>query len=107
MTNLPTLVLVWLLQAPAPKPPAAAADVGVWDAAIVRRAAALIPTPAEWDRAATGVCRAHATRLSLQCALERAADEAGTGQPAISACRFQGSSSGWVGSCGPLFDEAS
>ena len=119
MTSLPTvlLTLLWLLQTPTPKPPAIAADVGVWDAAIVRRAAAIIPTPAEWDRAATGECRAHATRLSLQCALEQAADEAGTGQPAISSCRFQRSSSSfrgplqpgdrWAGSCGPLFDEIS
>jgi hypothetical protein len=46
------LVLVWALlaQAASPKLPATAADVGTWDAAIVRRAAALIPAPAQRDR---------------------------------------------------------
>jgi len=97
-----------LLQAPRPKPPAAVADIGAFDAAIVRRAAALIATPAQWDRAATGDCPARATRFSLQCALQEAADSAGEGQPAISDCQFHRASSGrWEGSCGPLFDEDS
>jgi hypothetical protein len=96
------------VQTPAPKPPTAVADVGAFDAAIVRRAAALIATPEQWDRAATSDCTAHAKRFSLQCALQTAADEAGAGQPAISDCRFHSSASGqWEGSCGPLFDEDS
>ena len=96
------------LQAPTTRPPTAAAEVGLWDAAIVRRAAALIATPAEWDRAATGDCPARVARFSLQCALQEAADAAGDGQPAISDCRFHSGSAGqWEGSCGPLFDEDS
>jgi hypothetical protein len=96
------------LQTPVPKPPAGVADVGQFDAELVRRAAALIPTPAQWDRAANGECRARATRFSLQCALQEAGDAAGAGQPPISDCRFRSSSSGqWEGSCGPLFDEDS
>ena len=96
------------LHTPAPKPPAGVADVGAFDAEIVRRAAALIATPAQWDRAATGGCTARATHFSLQCALQVAADAAGAGQPAISDCRFRTSASGpWEGTCGPLFDEDS
>src|SRR5690349_11954983 len=95
-------------QTPTLTPPAAVADVGAWDAALVRRAAALIATPAQWDRAATGTCTPHATRLSLQCAIATAADAAGAGQPAVSDCRFRGGPAGqWEGSCGPLFDEDS
>jgi len=96
-----------LAQAASPKLPATAADVGSWDAAIVRRAAALIPTPARWDRASTGDCPAHAASVSLICALQQAADEAGANQPAISDCRFHAVSGRWEGSCGPLFGEAS
>jgi hypothetical protein len=96
-----------LAQAASPKVPAAASEVGTWDAAIVRRAAALIPTPAQWDRASTGDCPARAASVSLICALQQAADEAGANQPPISDCRFHQTSGGWEGSCGPLFDEAS
>jgi hypothetical protein len=91
-------------RAPLPSTPA---EVGAWDAAIVRRAAALIPAPSQWDRASTGDCRPHAASVSLICALQQAADEAGANQPAISDCRFHATSGAWVGSCGPLFDEAS
>jgi hypothetical protein len=93
-----------VVQASAP-PPTKAADVGSWDAAIVRRAAALIPTVAQWDHAASGQCAHDAARVSLPCALQQAADEAGVGQPAISDCHFQGTSARWEGTCGPLFDE--
>ena len=82
------LVGALLAQAASPKLPATAADVGTWDAAIVRRAAALIPAPAQWDRASTGDCPAHAASVSLVCALQQAADEAGANQPPISDCRF-------------------
>jgi len=95
-----------LAQAASPALPATAADVGAWDAAIVRRAAALIPSPAQWDRASTGDCPAHAASVSLICALQQAADEVAASQPTISDCRFHPTSGGWEGSCGPLFDEA-
>ena len=74
------LVGALLAQAASPKLPATAADVGAWDAVIVRRAAALIPAPARWDRASTGDCPAHATSVSLICALQQASDEAGARQ---------------------------
>src|SRR5580765_2709601 len=86
-----------VVQAGAPPPPTEAADVGSWDAAIVRRAAALIPTVAPWDHAASGQCAHDAARVSLPCALQQAADEAGVGQPAISDCHFQGTSARWEG----------
>jgi hypothetical protein len=100
------LVGALLAQAASPKLPATAADVGTWDAAIVRRAAALIPA-ARWDRASTGDCPAHAASVSLVCALQQAAVEVGAHQPMISDCRFHTTSGGWEGSCGPLFGEAS
>lgn len=80
-------------------------DVGPWAAAIVRRAAQMIPTPAQWDRASTGDCPAHATAFSLLCALQQAADNAGRNQPERSDCRFHADTSGQEGSCGVLFDE--
>lgn len=95
----------FLLQTPALKLPTGAAEVGPFAAAIVRRAAALIPTPAQWERADPGDCPRDPKRFSLRCALQEAADAAGDGQPAMSGCRFHGSSGGWEGSCGPLFDE--
>ena len=73
----------------------------------MRRAAALIPAPAQWDRASTGDCLARAATISLICALQQAADEAAANQPTISDCRFHSASGGWEGSCGPLFDDAS
>ena len=53
--------------APAPmtKAPTTKADVGPWAAAIVSRAAQLIPTPAHWDKKSTGDCPAHAKTFSL------------------------------------------
>jgi hypothetical protein len=103
------LVIVGVLagQATSQKLPTTAAEVGAWDVAIVRRAAALIPTPAQWDRASTGDCPARAASVSLICALQKAADEAGANQPPISNCQFHLTSGGWEGGCGSLFDEAS
>jgi hypothetical protein len=107
-------LVIWLAvggaliaQASSLKLPETATDVGAWDAAIVRRAAALIPAPAQWDRASTGDCPARATSVSLICALQQAVDEAGANQSLISDCRFHSTSGGWEGSCGPLFGEAS
>lgn len=104
---LPAVAGTLLLQSGALTPPTRGADVGPFAAAIVRQAAALIPTAAAWDRNATDECPARPTRLSLPCALQEAADSAGDGQPAMSDCRFHPLSGGWEGSCGPLFDEDS
>jgi len=87
------------------KIPATDAEVGAWDAGIVRRAAALIPTPAKWDRASRGDCPAHAMSISLHCALQQAMDEARGNQPEISDCLFHSKAGRREGSCGPLFDE--
>jgi len=103
----PAIVGALLGQTASPRIPLAASDVGAWDVAIVRRAAALVPTPAQWDRASTDTCPPHAAKLGLLCALQQAADEAGANQPPISDCRFHPAAGGWEGSCGPLFDEAS
>lgn len=100
------LVGALLVQEVPAKPPATEADVGAWDAAIVRRAAGLIPTLTQWDRSSTGECPAHAASVSLFCALQQAADEAGANQPAISDCRFHPTSGGWKGNCGPLLGDA-
>ena len=62
------------------EPPASRADVGPWGAAIVRRAAQLIPTPAQWDKKSTGDCPANATTFSLICALRKVVDDAGANQ---------------------------
>jgi len=101
------LTAALVLQTAPAQPPTTSAEVGAWDAAIVRHAAALIPTPAQWDRAATADCSGHPARVSLPCALQTASDSAGVGQPAMSDCVFHSSSGGWEGTCGPLFDERS
>jgi hypothetical protein len=90
---------------PMTKAPTAKADVGPWASAIVRRAARLIPTPAQWDKNSTGDCPAHAKTFSLMCALQQAADEVGANQPEHSDCRFHVTKEGQEGSCGVLFDE--
>jgi len=90
---------------PTDQPPAAKASVGPWAAAVVRRAAQLIPTPARWDRHSTGECAANATTFSLICALQKAVDDVSTAQPASSDCRFHATANGEEGSCGPLFQE--
>jgi hypothetical protein len=90
---------------PTTKAPATRADVGPWAAAIVSRAAQLIPTPAHWDKKSTGDCPAHAKTFSLMCALQQSADDAGSNQPEHSDCRFHATKDGQEGSCGVLFDE--
>src|SRR5947209_1267636 len=87
------------------EPPASRADVGPWGAAIVRRAAQLIPTPAQWDKKSTGDCPANATTFSLICALRKVVDDAGANQPERSDCRFHATKEGQEGSCGTLFLE--
>ena len=86
------------------EPPATKAAVGPWGAAVVRRAAQLIPTPAQWDRKSTGDCAAKATTFSLICALQKATDDAVAKQPERSDCRFEAIKTGQEGSCGALFD---
>ncbi|HEY2382979.1 MAG TPA: hypothetical protein VGK48_17520 [Terriglobia bacterium] len=90
---------------PTTKAPTTKADVGPWAAAIVNRAARLIPTPAYWDKKSTGDCPMHAKTFSLMCALQQAADDAGANQPEHSDCRFHATKDGQEGSCGILFDE--
>src|SRR6476660_4318434 len=102
--TIATLVSASLIMAPPPaqalaagqtvEPPATRAGVGPWAAAIVRRAAQLIPTPAQWDRKSMGDCPAQATTFSLMCALQKAADDAGTNQPERSDCRFHATKNG-------------
>jgi hypothetical protein len=60
---------------PAP-PPTTKAAVGQWDAAIVHRAAAILESPAQWNRTDTDKCPADAHTFSISCALEAAVDEA-------------------------------
>jgi hypothetical protein len=90
--------------APSPRP-TTPAEVSAWNMDIVRQAAALIPTPAQWNRASTDSCPAHAATTSLLCALQQAVDAAGANQPRISDCRFHSKGDGWEGNCGPLFSE--
>lgn len=87
------------------KAPTTKADVGPWAAAIVRRAAQLIPTPRQWDKKSTGDCSADAKTFSMMCALLQAIDDAGVNQPEHSDCRFHITKDGQEGSCGVLFDE--
>ena len=111
IATLVSTVLIMQAQAQtvAPSPTTAApttkADVGPWAAALVRRAAQLIPTPAQWDKKSTGDCPGHAKTFSLMCALQQAVDDAGASQPEHSDCRFHATKDGQEGSCGVLFDE--
>jgi hypothetical protein len=102
---------------PAP-PPTTKAAVGQWDAGIVQRAAKILASPAQWNRADTGKCPANAKTFSISCALQEAVEEAaglprdrspaapGTNQlPARSDCRLYSAETGQAGSCGPLFEE--
>jgi hypothetical protein len=102
-----------------PPAPATKADVGPWDAKIVRRASQLIASPAQWNRNdSTGECRADATTLSLMCALDRAIEEAAgihegqtplpageVGSAIRSQCVFHTAGAVQEGTCGTLFDE--
>ena len=83
---------------PMTKAPTTKADVGPWDAAIVGRAAHLIPTPEYLDKQSTGDCLAHAKTFSLMCSLQQAADDVGVNQPKASDCRFHVTKDGQEGS---------
>lgn len=97
-------------QAPlaAPAWPSAPVEAGPYSAAIVKRAAAFIATPAQWNRADTGDCAgaSKAKTLSITCALQLALDTAATNQPAHSDCRFHPAGNGQEGTCGAFYDEA-
>ncbi|MGH9409243.1 MAG: hypothetical protein ACRD1V_07295, partial [Vicinamibacterales bacterium] len=96
-------------------PPATNAAVGAWDAALVGRAARTIASPAGWNRADTGACRAPKT-FSMSCALEKSIEEsAGIRRgsdgkrihqtPSLADCRLDPDGAGRQGTCGVLFDE--
>jgi len=81
----------------------------------VERAAKILASPRQWNRADTGECPGGAT-FSIRCALEKAVEEsAGVWRdpagarikqpPARSECRFHAAGGGQEGSCGPLFEE--
>ncbi len=86
--------------------PVTKADAGRWDAAIVQRAAMLLPSAALWNRADTGTCPRGAATLSLRCALEKAVDEATQAPAGTADCRLQAAGPSQEGSCGLVFDEA-
>jgi hypothetical protein len=97
--------------------PRTVAAIGDWDAAIVRRAAALIASPTQWSRSDTSACRPDASAVSIRCALERAIAEAAAqsaanpATPAASSpalpvdCQLTNIRGRAEGTCGVLFDE--
>lgn len=90
--------------------PRTEAAIGEWDAAIVRRAAGLIASPASWNRSDAGPCAPEAKTFSLRCALQRAIDDAAGPQAAPSGpqkveCRLTEANGRAEGNCGQLFDE--
>jgi len=88
--------------------PATKSAVGQWDAAVVRRAAALLDTPAKWNRADNAACPKNATTFSIMCALQKAVDDAVAAEAsptAVTDCVFHSAGAGQEGSCGDLFDE--
>ncbi|HXD21975.1 MAG TPA: hypothetical protein VN613_01350 [Gemmatimonadaceae bacterium] len=109
-------------QAARATPPASPAGIGAWDVLVVRRAAALLATPEQWDHAdTTGDCPARAKTFSIICAIQTATDAAAasTAPPRASAiagaiegavapradCRFHAINAQREGTCGLLFDE--
>ena len=97
--------------------PRTEAAVAEWDAAIVRRAAAMIGSPGQWNRSDSGKCPSDAKTVSLRCALQRSVDAAGgranetsisrRGSAApLSDCWFAEVAGREEGNCGPFFDES-
>jgi len=88
------------------------ADIGAWDVAIMRRAAAMIASPAQWNRFDNGSCTPDAKTVSLRCALQRAVDEpAGraASRPSTARrvdCRLTNANGRAEGNCGQFFDES-
>jgi hypothetical protein len=91
--------------------PSSVADIPAINAAIARRAAALISSPRVWTRDDGADCRANATSFGLRCALQRAADEATENSAALDPRRDETSrplaacTVRREGSCGPLFGD--
>jgi hypothetical protein len=98
--------------------PRTTADIAEWDAAIVRRAAAMIGSAAQWNRTDADPCTREAKTVSLRCALQISVDAAAgpaqgsvamsaRGTPApLSDCRLAVVGRQAEGNCGPFFDEA-
>lgn len=95
---------------PAPKalpPPVTKSGVSAWDAAIVRRAATILGSPAQWNKADTGDCAPGAKTFSMSCALDQANQETAgisPGTAGVADCRFHSAGAGQEGSCGVLLD---
>jgi hypothetical protein len=91
--------------------PSRIADIPVFDAAVARRAAALISSPRVWTRDDGADCRVGATSFGLRCALQRATEEAAQESTALAPRRDETSrplaacTVRREGSCGPLFDD--
>jgi hypothetical protein len=96
------------------QPPTTIAAAREWSAAIARRAAELLSSPATWDRKdTTGACPDTAKTFGILCALQRASDEAmhasrDRAQSAASGrveCAFRREQTHEEGSCGAIVDE--
>ena len=115
-------VVTWLAPAQAQVPktaaPATKAAVGPFDVTIVKRAEALLTSPARWNRNDSGSCPRADTTYSVRCALRRAIVEAAglswrpapaVAQASSSAaqveCAMDVSADHRGGSCGTLWDE--
>lgn len=97
--------------------PRTEAAIGEWGAAIVRRAAAMIASPAQWNRSDKGPCTPDAKTVSLRCALQNAIDRAAgrtATKPSVSLssaaplqdCRLTNVEGRAEGNCGLFFDES-
>lgn len=98
--------------------PRTRANIAAWDVAVVERAAAMLASPARWNRSDTISCAPGAKTISIRCALERAIDDAAaesgskasttTGDAAATRadCRLTNVEGRADGSCGSFFDEA-
>jgi hypothetical protein len=88
--------------------PATKSAIGQWDAGVVRHAAALIDSPAKWNRSDDASCPKNAATFSIRCALEKAVDDAVAAEASprgVTDCVFHLAGSGQEGLCGALFDE--
>jgi len=110
------ILAVGPVSAQTPPLPRTEAGIVEWDAAIVRRAAAMIPSPAQWNRSDAGSCTAAKT-VSVRCALQRSIDlavgRANGPVPSASSvpaplpdCQFSNVAGREEGNCGPFFDES-
>ena len=86
--------------------PAKVADINAWEAGVVRRAEVILSSSAAWNRTDNGKCPATATQFSINCALQKAIDEALGPASNRSDCVMRNTGERWEGSCGRLFDEA-